>query len=204
MGSVSDAIIYIVDDAPEILDFVQKVLVIYGFKTECFSSGEEFLKVQSLSSVGCVLLDNQMPGISGLEVQAKLKQSGQNLSILFMSGASSYADVVDAIRNGAVGFLQKPFLHEQLITQVTDAVAQNLKQLQTENSREEYMARVEKLTAREKEVYELVVLGQTNKSIAKQMSISISTVEFHRRNMLKKLGAASMAELMAIELSFHR
>lgn len=192
--------IYLVDDDQELLDAFALYLGTLGYQTELFNSSESFLKVKNFSRLGCIVLDNRLPGLSGLEVQQRLADRGVNLPIVFMSGDSGFKDVVSAVQKGAVTFLEKPFTMaamQEAITEALQILGENLDQNQQS---QEFQLRLSSLTTREHEVYLLAIKGYTIKRIAEELDISASTVEFHRSNILKKLQVNSSAELMAQEL----
>ena len=117
-----DPVVYVVDDSEDNVTVYSWMLSTAGYETKTYLSGVDFLNETNLSPVGCILLDNQMPELSGLGVQRKLLDRGINLPVVFMSGASSYSDVVEATRKGAHGFLEKPFHKAELLQQVNAAV----------------------------------------------------------------------------------
>lgn len=192
--------IYLVDDDQDVLDALALYLGTLGYKTELFNNSESFLKVTDFSPLGCILLDNRLPGLSGLDVQQRLASRGINLPIVFMSGDSGFKDVVSAVQKGAVTFLEKPFTMaamQEAISEALQILGDNLDQNQ---QGQEFRLRLGSLTSREHEVYSLAIKGYTIKRIAEELDISASTVEFHRSNILKKLEVNSIAELMAQEL----
>jgi len=133
-----------------------------------------------------------MPGISGLDVQKELNRRGIDIPIVFMSGDSNYDDVVNAVQDGALGFLEKPFSMDDLVKEVEQALQEKSQRAQKVKQKN----RLDCLTARETEVYNLVIIGHTNKAIARSLSIAVSTVEFHRSNLIKKLSVTTLAELI--------
>lgn len=193
-----EPVVYIVDDMEQILEIVSMILEAEGIKSKKFSSGKEFLAQKEVSQVGCLLLDNAMPGMTGLEVQAELLKRDNNIPIVFISGESRYNDVVDAVRDGALHFIQKPFTRSELLSHVRSAIEESRKRLQKLDFAAKNRALMNTLTSREREVCKLVTDGLTNKVIAEKLKISNGTVEFHRANMMKKLGAKSLADLMEI------
>ena len=180
------------------MDLVYEILETAGYKAMKFSSGEDFLQQESISDVGCLSLDNQMPGMTGREVQHQLVERGCQIPIIFMSGESRYEDVAEAVKEGALYFLQKPFTSTELLEKVKHGVDASLAQLSARKEEEKANALLDKLTKRERQVYDLVTVGLTNKAIARELVISNGTVEFHRANMMKKLNALTLADLMAI------
>lgn len=195
-------VIYVVDDSEDNITVYSWMLSTAGYEIKTYSSGVEFLKESELSPVGCVLLDNQMPEVSGLQVQSELLERGVKLPIVFMSGASSYGDVVQATRKGAHGFLEKPFHKAELLQLVNAAVEHSLEQLSAaeEGSATEQKSLSELLTRREYEVCKLIIGGSTNRNIADTLGISVSTVEFHRANLMEKLGVKNLADLVKLTI----
>lgn len=194
---LTQAIIYIVDDSDEQLDIAMKMLINAGYKVRTYNSGEEFLRDSKIESIGCVLLDNQMPGLSGLDVQIELKRLKVDLPIVFMSGNSVYGEVVTAIQKGALGFLQKPYTMVELIDQIKIAVDESVRRFDASQSKSTAGQVMDSLTPREKQVYELVIGGHTSKAISELLSITVGTVEFHRANVMKKLDVRTLADLIA-------
>jgi two-component system response regulator FixJ len=168
-----------------------------GYETRTYLSGVDFLKEKNLNPVGCVLLDNQMPELSGLDVQRKLIDRGVGLPIVFMSGASTYSDVVEATRRGAHGFLEKPFHKAELLQQINAAVESSRKPQAGTNDGQSLE---DLLTKREYQVCKLIIAGNTNRNIADELGISVSTVEFHRANLMDKLQVNSLADLIKLAL----
>ena len=187
--------VYLVDDDPDLLDALSLYLSQVGFNPVLFSSSQEFLSFDELSESGCVLLDNHLPDMSGLDVQKELSARGEKLPIVFMSGDSRFKDVVTAIKGGAVGFLEKPFSLAELTTAIEEALEQARQQ--AEALAELGEPDIPSLTRREKEVYKLAIKGYSIKKISEDLDISTSTVEFHRSNILRKAGVTSIAELIA-------
>jgi two-component system response regulator FixJ len=194
-------VVYVVDDSEDNVTVYSWMLSSSGYEIKTYPSGVEFLKETELSPVGCVLLDNQMPEVSGLQVQSTLIERGIKLPIVFMSGASSYSDVVEATRKGAQGFLEKPFHKAELLQLVNAAVEYSREQLAAgdgENSEGKQLS--ELLTRREYEVCKLIIGGSTNRNIADTLGISVSTVEFHRANLMEKLGVKNLADLVKLAI----
>ena len=195
VSSQDDIPVYGVDDDPDLMDALSLYLPQVGFNPLLFSSSQELLPFDKLSESGCVLLDNSLPDMSGLDVQKKLSARGEKLPIVFMSGDSRFKDVVTAIQGGAVGFLEKPFPLAELKTAIEEALVQARQQAETLAELSEPVN--PSLTRREKEVYKLAIKGYSIKKIAEDLHISTSTVEFHRSNILRKADVTSIAELIA-------
>jgi two-component system, LuxR family, response regulator FixJ len=192
-------LVYIVDDNLEQAEVTTKLLAREGFDAEVFESGEHFLSLDNYPDKSCVLLDNHMPGgMSGLDVQAELSRRNAHLPIVFMSGDSEFRHVVKAMKSGAHEFLQKPFRSTELYSSINAAIEENKQTAESLERNKEREQRLDALTAREKQVLELLSLGFTNKMISKELSIVVSTVEFHRANLMNKLQAKSLADLIAL------
>ncbi|HAJ76321.1 MAG TPA: DNA-binding response regulator [Gammaproteobacteria bacterium] len=196
----ASCVVYIVDDNLEQAEATTKLLARQGFETEVFESGEQFLTLNDYPETACLLLDNHMPGgMSGLDVQTELTRRGTPLPIVFMSGDNQFKHVVKAMKSGAHEYLQKPFSSTELYESIHTAIRE--KKPGSMQHEEKHNEKLDKLTAREKQVLELLALGYTNRMISEELSIVVSTVEFHRANLTNKLGAKSLADLIAIQRS---
>ena len=191
-------VICLVDDSKDQLELLVDMLAITDYTVKEYSSGIEFLQKKEFAEIGCVLLDNQMPYVSGLDVQRRMKKQKINLPIVFISGGSQYSDVVDVVKEGALGFLQKPFTRTALIKQIENAIAESQKRLKLWKQKSNTARKLQPLTSREIEIYDLVRAGYTNKVISKSLSITVKIVEFHRSNLMQKLAVGTLAELMAV------
>lgn len=196
----SEPVVYVVDDSEDNLTVYTWMLTSAGYQVQSFLSGIAFLDEADLANSGCILLDNQMPVMSGLEVQQKLGARENTLPIVFMSGHSTYGDVMEAARAGAYAFLEKPFHKAELLAVVADAVGASTRSVVTVDKPQADPSALGKLTAREQQVCRLITAGHTNRQIAEELDISISTVEFHRANLMDKLGVRNLAELIKLTL----
>lgn len=187
--------VYIVDDLEDQLELAAEILATAGYASKTYLSGVAFLQEKEMNELGCVLLDNQMPRVSGLDVQRELNKRKIDIPIVFVSGGSDYADVVGAVQSGALGFLQKPYTSKELIEQVQNAISESQRRLDARFNKSQSSKQLQSLTPREVQVYDLVVAGHTNKAISESLAITVGTVEFHRSNLMRKLGATSLAEL---------
>ncbi len=176
----SDPVIYVVDDNDDHRDILTQSMKKAGYEVEAYASGVEFLRDSNLAEIGCLVLDNQMPDMTGLEVQAKLLEQGSRLPIIFISGWSGIPDAVAAVRDGALDFLQKPFSSDELRTKVDEAVNRCREEYDSSTRAREYEGLLNTLTKRERKVHDLVITGNTNQMITEKLAIKISTVEFHR------------------------
>lgn len=190
--------IYVVDDDPELLGVIARLLELEGLEHQLFNSAEEFLAVSEYQPNSCLVLDNHMPEFTGLEVQNELVARKASLPIVFISGDSTTQDVVRAVKNGAYQFLQKPFKRAQLVSSIREAINEQKILDAEQEEKHERKQKIASLTPRETELLDLLCLGHSNKSAAKELGISNSTVEFHRSNINTKLGAKSLADLILI------
>ncbi len=191
-------LIYVVDDDPELLGVIAQMLKLEGVEHRLFHSPQEFLALDEYQPNSCLVLDNHMPGYTGLDLQNELNARKASIPIVFISGDSTTQDVVAAVKNGAYQFLQKPFKRDELISSINEAVMEQQlldAQLLEKRQRQEKLA---SLTPRETELLDLLCLGHSNKSAANELGITNSTVEFHRSNLNTKLGAKSLADLILI------
>ena len=194
-------LVYVVDDDEAVRDSMRWLLEANSFSVTTFASAEQFLaRLPDPEPVACLLLDVRMPGMSGLELHEELVRRGSALPLIFITGHGDVPMAVSRMKKGACDFLEKPFSDAQLRQLVADALARA--EAARRGLREERVAceRVERLTGRESQVLELIVAGRLNKQIADDLGISIKTVEAHRANIMDKLGARTMADLMRIAL----
>lgn len=192
--------VYIVDDEQTILDLIPSLLADLNFQFKLYESGESLLKEDSFAAVGCVILDNHMPGMSGLELQAALSDNSIHLPCILMSGDSDFPDVVAAVRSGAIDFLEKPFAPNRLKQVVNDAVSKCREAVVANNEAATFRKKIASLTKREMDVYNMMVQGFSTKKSASELEVTPSTIEFHRTNILKKTGFGNISELLAYEL----
>ena len=192
--------VYVVDDDEAVRDSLQWLLEGKDYRVRCFESAESFLSRYDLREVACLLVDIRMGGMTGLELQNRLIESRSPLPIVFITGHGDVPMAVDTMKKGAMDFIQKPFNQEQLVALVErmlDRARDAFAQHQSAASREALMAR---LTLREGQVLERIVAGRLNKQIADDLGISIKTVEAHRANIMEKLNANTVADLLKIAL----
>ena len=194
-------LVHIIDDDDAVRDAMSMLLTSGSIDHKCYQSAIEFLESYDGNQRGCLVLDIRMPGISGLELQAKLKDMGSNLPIIFMTGHGDVPMAVEAMRQGAIDFMRKPICETDLLERVLEALreeAGNWDERQTDKQNRE---KVESLTAREYQIYELVAAGLANKAIALEFGISERTVEVHRSQVMKKLEARTLAQVVRIHIS---
>jgi FixJ family two-component response regulator len=194
----TDAIIHIVDDDRSYRMAIGRLLEASGFRVASYASGEEILARLPTSDPGCVLLDLQMPGVGGLELQRQLRDLAPGLPIIFLTGHADIPSTVQAMKAGAAEFLEKTASSTQLLEAVERALA-SYEQRHCESDRIRAMeSRVASLTPRETEVFGLIIRGKRNKQIAYALGTSERTVKAHRRSVMEKLGVQSLAEAVSI------
>jgi two-component system, LuxR family, response regulator FixJ len=191
-------LVHLVDDDEAIRRSAGFMLKTSGFQVKGYESGVELLKEAGSLEPGCILLDIRMPGMDGLEVQHKLQQTGVSLPVIIMTGHGDVTLAVQAMKAGAVDFIEKPFEKAALL----DALGEGFDRLkQGEVSKErirDAAIRIQALTGREREVLDGLAQGLPNKTIAYDLGISPRTVEIHRANLMTKLGARSLSEVLRI------
>lgn len=188
--------VFIVDDDEAIRDSLSMLMKSVGFEYEIYDNAQVFLDSYDGERTGCLLLDIRMPGISGLELHAKMKEMALDLPIIFITGHGDVSMAVEAMKNGAVDFFQKPFRDQELLERISQTIEQsNCKQQKLADNQEAFN-RLESLTPREREIMTLIVEGNGNKVIAAELDISQRTVELHRAHIMQKMGADSLAMLV--------
>ncbi|MEN9774296.1 MAG: hypothetical protein RL322_1366 [Pseudomonadota bacterium] len=200
-GSVPAATVFVIDDDEAVRDSIRWLLEGNGFNTLCFDSAEAFLATDfGSASLGCLLVDVRMPGLSGLALQDELNRRGCVLPLVFITGHGDVPMAVDTMKKGAVDFLQKPFSEERLRAVVERCLSESRDRSENLLGEREARERIDALTTRERQVLERIVAGRLNKQIADDLNISIKTVEAHRSNIMEKLLARSMADLMRVAI----
>ncbi|MBN6362075.1 response regulator [Providencia huaxiensis] len=189
--------LFVVDDDESVLDALEFMLQGEGYEPLCFSSAEAFLDfIQKQSGVlqGCLVLDSRMPGMSGQELQVILQQNHKTLGIIFITGHGDVPMAVDALKLGAVDFLQKPIYRESLLSAVEAALSYSKKQIYQKNHIEKY----QKLTQRERDILALLANGKNNLEVSNILHISPRTVEVHKASTLRHLDVTTLAEMIKI------
>lgn len=195
------ASIAVIDDDQAVLKSTSALLAAYDFETRCFASASAFLEDDNLEGIDCILLDVRMPGLSGLELQNILSQRHAAIPIVFITAHGNIPMAVSAVQAGASGFLEKPFTADQLTRSIEHAITINGSNDASNAEKQAAVEKLSKLTARERDIFEHIVLGETNKNIALILGISPRTVEVHRLRIRDKLGADSLADLIRLKLS---
>ena len=188
-------LIYLVDDDPSFLRALSRRLRAAGYRVETFGSAEEFLTRRRSDAAGCAVLDLQMPGPGGLELQEALAQADEPLPVVFLTAHGDISSSVQAMKRGAVDYLTKPVRGNELLDAVQRALARGTAARETQRQKREWGARYESLTPREREVFALIVRGLLNKQISDVLGTSERTVKAHRGQVMHKMGVQSPAEL---------
>jgi two-component system, LuxR family, response regulator FixJ len=193
-------LIYIVDDDDGMRRALTVLITTIGYQPLAFAKPTEFLAKYDPNQPGCLVLDVRMPEMSGLEVQQHLNKAGSMLPVILVSGHGDIPMAVQAMKDGAFDFLQKPFRDQELIDRINGALKLDAQNRESVDRLADLTAREESLTPREREVLALVVDGKANKVIAIDLGLSERTVEIHRANVMEKMGARSVAHLVKMHL----
>jgi len=198
MGEVreSHAIIAIVDDDPSVRKGLERLIRSLGWKTESFGSAQEFLASPRINAPTCVVLDLQLPGLSGLDLQKQMTEAGVETPIVFLTGHGDIPASVKAMKAGAIEFLTKPVDEQDLLNAIQEAIERDRRIRQQRADVRDLTDCYESLTSREQEVMRQVVSGLLNKQIAAELKITEDTVKFHRGHIMRKMRAGSLADLV--------
>ncbi len=188
--------VYIVDDDHAVRDALRMLIKSVGLPVQVYASGDEFLGAWQAEMRGCIVADIRMPGMSGLEMQEALLERGCRLPVIFITGHGDVPMAVEAMKAGALDFVQKPFRDQDLLDRINEGLQQEKSLHQVEVEIDEITGRLEALTPRERQVLERVVSGQPNKVIAMDLDVSQRTVEIHRARVMEKMQARSLAQLV--------
>ena len=192
-------LVHVVDDDASFRTAVERRLKLAGYDVETYSSAQQLLdRLPDAEKPGCILLDVQMPGLSGLELQSRLIERGSILPIVFVTGHADTPTTVRAIKAGAEDFLTKPASSEQLIDAIERAMAHDESARHQRNELDSLRGLVANLTPRERQVFNLIVRGKINKQIAYELGTTERTVKAHRHQVMEKMQVHSLAELVSI------
>lgn len=203
----TDPIIFIIDDDEGIRTSVSRSLTKRGFVVETFASAQTFLDTYDSDQPGCIILDYGMPGMSGLELQEKLVSENTTLPIIFITGHGGVPESVQAMKAGAIDFLEKPFRTDVLVERIGFALKISAETNEMREKAQRSRKMLDALTSREKEIVDMIVNNPSNttsKEIARALSISPRTVDHHRARILEKTKAKSMVELIDIAIASKR
>lgn len=189
---------FVVDDDPSVRKSLGRLLRLAGYQTAEFATASEFLQFERPEAPSCLLLDLQMPELGGLELQEALRQAGAALPIIFVTGQGDIPSTVQAMKAGAADFLLKPIEEQQLLQAVGEAVVRDINDRRQRSVVSVIRRRIESLSPREREVLGHVVNGTLNKSIARRLSVTEKTIKVHRGQVMRKMQASSVAELVRL------
>jgi FixJ family two-component response regulator len=188
--------VFIVDDDADVRESLQELLDSVGLHSQSFGTAQEFLAVERGDGPSCLILDVRLPGISGLDLQHELKRGRISIPIIFLTAHADVPMSVKAMKSGAVEFLTKPFRQQDLLDAVQRSLSRARILREKERELTELRHRCEKLSAREREVMNLVVTGMLNKQVAAELGASEATVKMYRSQVMKKMQAKSLPELV--------
>jgi len=191
-----DAVIAIVDDDPSAREGLESLIRSAGWRVETFASAQEFLGRPRAEAPSCLILDLQLPGLSGLDLQKRMAEAELEIPIVFLTGHGNIPASVQAMKAGAVEFLTKPFDEQDLLRAIEEAIERDRRTRQRHAEMRELKGRYKSLTAREQEVMQEVVSGLLNKQVAAELKISEVTVKVHRGQVMRKMRADSLADLV--------
>ena len=196
-----EARVFIVDDDASVRDSISFLLDSVDIPYTAFPDALSFLDTLADTDHGCLVLDIRMPGMSGLDLQARLIELDVAIPIVFITGHGDIPMAVEAMRRGAVDFIRKPFRDQELLDRINEALSKDANERAQADSLKEMKAAISELTPREVEIFERVCDGQANKVMAIDLGISERTIEIHRGQVMKKTGARSLAELVRLKIA---
>jgi RNA polymerase sigma factor (sigma-70 family) len=190
------AVVFVVDDDPIVCRSMKRLIRTLGLEAQTFNSAHDFLRAQRPNAPGCLVLDVRLPDLSGLDLQQELAKAHVDLPIIFVTGHADIPMSVRAMKAGAVEFLTKPFREQDLLEAIQHGIAQDRQARERRAAISELQQRLDSLTPREREVFPLVVSGLPNKQIADQLGASEKTIKVHRGQLMRKMEAKSLADLV--------
>ena len=192
----TDATVFVVDDDAPMRESLKNLIRSVGLRAELFASAQEFLRSKRPDVPSCLVLDVRLPGLSGLDLQRRTTEAGMEIPIIFITGHGDIAMSVRAMKAGAVEFLTKPYRDQDLLDAIQQALERDRKARDQRAAMEELRSRFASLTPREREVMARVVAGLLNKQIGAELGTSETTVKIHRHQVMEKMGAGSLPELV--------
>jgi two-component system response regulator FixJ len=195
------SMVYIVDDEESVRASLATLLEVHGFATQVFDSGKAFLDAVNPAAPACALLDLKMPGLDGIGLLEQMSKAGIEVPAVMMTGFGEVAIAVKAMKAGAVDFLEKPLDETELLTVLRRVLSQSQASLQLSEQKELAAARLARLTERERDVFDGLAMGKTNKGVALDLGISPRTVEIHRARIMEKLEASTLSDIVRIALT---
>ena len=190
--------VFIVDDDEAVRDSIKELVESVDLQAQTFASAQSFLDAYSADAAGCLVLDVRMARMSGPALQTRLKELGCSLPIIFITGHGDIATAVEAMKTGAVDFIQKPYHEQNLLDTINKALELDAKNRDNFHRKKSLADRVASLTDRQRDVMELLVQGLTNRAIGERLGISARTVEVHRQRVLRTCGVKSVTQLVGV------
>lgn len=197
---LNQPVIYVVDDDAAVRESLVALIKLRGVETRAFESAEDFLRLADLAAVGCLVLDLRMPGMTGLELLAHLRERGSQLPVIVVTAHADVPTAVKAMKQGAETFLEKPCSEEELWSAIEEVLHRDRQQLAQQRAAAEIRTRFGELTPDEMQVYKLLVEGYQNKQAASRLGIGLRTVELRRSTIMKKMQANSFSELVRMAI----
>jgi two-component system, LuxR family, response regulator FixJ len=204
INKINEIRVHVIDDDEAVRDSISMLLETIDLPHALYASAKEFLDEMAPDTSGCLVVDIRMPGMSGLELQEELNARQIGLPIIFITGHGDVPMAVEAMRRGALDFIRKPFREQDLLDRINEALDAEEAGRAARVALTELMARYESLSPREQEVFERVADGQANKVIAIDLGISERTVEIHRAQVMKKMAARTLAQLVRMKIALDR
>ena len=193
-----ESVVYIIDDDRAVREATKDLVESIGLRVQTFTTAQEFLSSERPDAPGCLVLDVRLPGLSGLDLQRELGKTNNPVPIVFITGHGDIPMTVQAMKAGAVEFLTKPFRHQQLLDAIAHAIERDRVERKERSELAELLRRHDSLTPREREVMVFVVKGLLNKQVGAELRMSETTVKFHRGQLMQKMKAQSLADLVRI------
>jgi len=191
-------VVFVVDDDEAVCRSLSVLIEDIGLEVRTFTSAQQFLGEYDSEQPGCLVLDVRMSGMSGLELQSRLKELAFEIPIIIITGHGDVPMAVEAMKAGALDFIEKPFRDQTLLDNIQKAIEVDARMRRNRKETRDVQSRIQNLTRREHQIMALLVLGKTNKTIAYELGISQKTVDFHRANILDKAGVDSVVELLRL------
>ena len=194
----AEPVVFVVDDDEAICRSLGLLIGDIGLEVKTFNSAQHFLSAYDPAQPGCLVLDVRMSGMSGLELQSRLNELGITIPTIIMTGHGDVPMAVEAMKAGALDFVEKPFRDQVLLDSIQKAIALDQRIRDAKRRRADLESRIDLLTERERQIMDLLILGKAGKVIAYELNISQKTVDFHRTNVLSKLGVNSVVDLVRL------
>lgn len=200
----SEPTLFVVDDDAAVTDAIERLAHVVGIRVECFANAPAFLEQFDPERPGCLVLDVSMPGMSGLELQQRLRAENSSLPIILITGHADIPMCVQAMRQGAFHFLEKPFRPAELVTLVRSAFECDARHRQSAESQERIACKLAALTPDERQILNMVLEGQVNKEVALELDVSVRTVQLRLSRIMRKMGVSTRPALIRLMLPIFR